>query len=116
VLAYTGIRRGEVVGLRVREVEFLRRLSVSQNAVHLGVRHTVGPTKGRSVTQFVLDELSIECRGKRATIWCSRVATQSLPAPTEVFDRVAPVRCETCRGREDHAAGEWRPAIAARYR
>ena len=78
VLAYTGIRWGEVVGLRVREVAFLRRLSVSQNAVQLGVRHTVGPTKGRkarSVPQFVLDELSIQCRGKRATIWCSRVAT-----------------------------------------
>jgi integrase len=59
-----------VVGLRVRDVEFLRRrLSVSQNAVQLGVRHTVGPTKGRKarsvpVPQFVLDELSIQCRGK----------------------------------------------------
>lgn len=70
VLAYTGIRWGEVVGLRVRDVEFLRRrLSVSQNAVQLGVRHTVGPTKGRKarsvpVPEFVLDELSIQCRGK----------------------------------------------------
>ncbi|MGB8211572.1 MAG: site-specific integrase, partial [Mycobacterium sp.] len=46
VLAYCGLRWGEVVGLRVRDVEFLRRLSVSQNAVQLGVRHAVGPTKG----------------------------------------------------------------------
>jgi integrase len=48
ILAYCGLRWGEVVGLRVRDVEFLRRrLSVSQNAVQLGVRHAVGPTKGR---------------------------------------------------------------------
>ena len=33
-------------GRRVREVEFLRRLSVSQNAVQLGVRRTVGPDQG----------------------------------------------------------------------
>jgi integrase len=70
VLAYCGLRWGEAVGLRVRDVEFLRRrLSVSQNAVQLGVRDAVGPTKGRKarsvpVPQFVLDELSIQCRGK----------------------------------------------------
>ncbi len=70
VLAYTGIRWGEAIGLRVRDVEFLRRrLSVSENAVQIGVRHAVGPTKGgkaRSVPvpAFVLDELSIQCQGK----------------------------------------------------
>jgi integrase len=70
VLAYCGLRWGEVVGLRVSDVEFLRRrLSVSHNAVQLGVRHAVGPTKGRKarsvpVPQFVLDELSIQCAGK----------------------------------------------------
>jgi integrase len=45
------------------------REEISQNAVQLGVRHAVGPTKGRKarsvpVPQFVLDELSIQCRGK----------------------------------------------------
>jgi len=35
-----------ILARRVREVEFLRRLSVSQNAVQLGVRHTVGPDQG----------------------------------------------------------------------
>jgi len=39
-LAYTGIRWGEAVGLRVRDVEFLRRrLNVIENAVQLGVNH-----------------------------------------------------------------------------
>ena len=46
VFAYTGIRWAEAVGLRVRDVEFLRRrLNVNENAVQLGVTHAVGPTK-----------------------------------------------------------------------
>jgi integrase len=70
VLAYCGIRWGEAVALRVRDVESLRRrLSESENAVQIGVRHAVGPAKGgkaRSVPvpAFVLDELSIQCQGK----------------------------------------------------
>jgi integrase len=73
LLAYTGIRWGEAVALRVRDVEFLRRrLSVSENAVQLGVSHAVGPTKGRKarsvpVPAFVLDELSQQCKGKAPT-------------------------------------------------
>ena len=70
VLAYCGVRWGEAVALRVRDVEFLRRrLSVSENAVQLSVNHAVGPTKGRKarsvpVPAFVLDELSVQCQGK----------------------------------------------------
>jgi integrase len=69
-LAYTGIRWGEAIGLCVRDVAFLRRrLSVSVNAVQLGVDHAVGPTKGRKarsvpVPEFVLNELSAQCAGK----------------------------------------------------
>ncbi len=71
-LAYTGIRWGEAVALRVCDVEFLRRrLSVHANAVQLGVDHAVGPTKGRSarsvpVPAFVLDQLSVRCADKPA--------------------------------------------------
>ena len=70
VLAYCGIRWGEAVALRVRDVEFLRRrLSVHDNAVQLGVDHAVGLTKSRQqrsvpVPQFVLDELSVQCQGR----------------------------------------------------
>ncbi|MDT5371457.1 MAG: hypothetical protein QOC62_5888 [Mycobacterium sp.] len=70
LLAYCGLRWGEAVALRVRDVEFLRRrLTVSENAVQIGVRHAVGPTKGRKirsvpVPEFVLDELSVQCAGK----------------------------------------------------
>lgn len=70
MLAYCGIRWGEAVALRVRDVEFLRRrLNVHDNAVQLGVDHAEGLTKSRQqrsvpVPQFVLDELSVQCLGK----------------------------------------------------
>jgi integrase len=70
VLAYCGLRWGEAIALRMRDVEFLRRrLSVSENAVQIGARHAVGLTKGRKarslpVPTFVLDELSLQCAGK----------------------------------------------------
>ena len=52
----------------MRDVEFLG-LAVSENAVQLGTRHAVGPTKGRKarsvpVPAFVLDELSAQTKGK----------------------------------------------------
>lgn len=72
VLALCGLRWGEAIALRVRDVEFLkRRLVVADNAVQLGVDHAVGQTKGRKirsvpVPSFVLDELSPLCAGKGA--------------------------------------------------
>ncbi|GAA4294635.1 site-specific integrase [Mycobacterium paraffinicum] len=70
VLAFCGLRWGEAIALRVRDVEFLkRRLVVHENAVQLGVDHAVGQTKGRAVRSvpvpsFVLDELSPVCADK----------------------------------------------------
>jgi integrase len=70
VLTYCGLRWGEAVALRVRDVAFLRgRITVSENAVQLGVIHAIGPTKGRKarsvpVAEFVLDELSVQCEDK----------------------------------------------------
>jgi integrase len=69
LLAYCGLRWGEAVALRVADVEFLRRLSVSENAVQIGYRHVVGPTKGRKarsvpVPEFVLNELAQQCKNK----------------------------------------------------
>ncbi|HME15612.1 MAG TPA: site-specific integrase [Mycobacterium sp.] len=69
-LAYTGIRWGEAVALRVRDVQFLRRrLTVADSAVQLGVDHAVGRTKSRTersvpVPQFVLDQLAVQCEGR----------------------------------------------------
>jgi integrase len=86
-LAYTGIRWGEAVALRVRDVDFLRRrLSVHANAVQFGVSHAVGPTKGRvtrsvPVPGFVLDELSLCCAGKGADELVFGDGTTYLPRP-----------------------------------
>ena len=69
VLAFCGTRWGETISLRVRDIEFLkRRITLSENAVQLGVDHAVGPTKGREtrsvpIPEFVLDELALRCRG-----------------------------------------------------
>jgi integrase len=87
VLAYTGIRWGEAIGLRVRDVQFLRRrLSVQENAVQIGVVHAVGPTKGRearsvSVPEFVLNELSTLCAGKAPGALVFGDGARYLPRP-----------------------------------
>jgi len=70
VLAFTGLRWGELIALRVRDIEFLRhRLSVERNAVWVSGACVVGPTKGkesRSVTvpEFVVKMLSVHCIGR----------------------------------------------------
>lgn len=69
-LAYCGLRWGEAVALKVTDVNFFRRrLSVSENAVQIGARHALGPTKGRKarsvpVPEFVLQKLHPLCRDK----------------------------------------------------
>jgi integrase len=70
VLAYCGIRWGELVALRAGDIEFLRRrLSIHRNAVWVGQECIVGATKGKEsrsvpVAAFVLDMLSVACKGK----------------------------------------------------
>ena len=87
VLAYTDIRWGEVVALRVKDVEFLRRrLSVADNAVQLGVDHAVGHTKSRAqrsvpIPAFVLDELSVQCEGRGHDDLVFGDGTNYLPRP-----------------------------------
>jgi integrase len=89
-LAYTGIRWGEAVALRVRDIQFLRRrLSVHDNAVQLGVDHAVGETKGREeravpVPQFVLDELAVQCEGRSLDDLVFGDGADYLPRPKSV--------------------------------
>ncbi|MGW6376287.1 tyrosine-type recombinase/integrase [Rhodococcus sp. NPDC055112] len=70
LLAYVGLRWGEAAGLRVRDIDFLRRRALlHENAVHVGAESHVGTLKGhknRSVAlpKFVVDELAQHCRGK----------------------------------------------------
>jgi integrase len=86
-LAYTGIRWGEAVALRVSDVQFLRRrLSVHDNAVQLGVDHAVGVTKSRQersvpVPSFVLDELSAQVKGRGSSTLVFGDGVHYLPRP-----------------------------------
>jgi integrase len=88
VLAYCGIRWGEAIGLRVRDVQFLRRrLTVHENAVQLGVKRAVGPRR-------VARRARCRCRSSSWMCWhrsarlrpsmtsCSSAATAAIsPGP-----------------------------------
>ena len=69
-LAYTGIRWGEAIGLRVSSLDMLRRrMHIQENAVILGAHVHVGSTKShenRSVPfpRFLADGLAKACEGK----------------------------------------------------
>jgi len=70
LLAYTGLRWGEVIALRVRDVDFTRRrLAISENAVEVGPATIVGTPKShkrRSVPflAFLIDALAGAAAGK----------------------------------------------------
>lgn len=70
VLAYCGLRWGEVVGLRVKDLDALkRRLHVVENAVEVGSRIEVGTPKNhkqRTVPfpRFLSVPLAKQCEGK----------------------------------------------------
>ena len=70
LLAYTGLRWGEAIGLRVRDLDMLRRrATVSENAVQVGSEVLVGTPKAhkqRSVPlpEFLLGYLARQCEGK----------------------------------------------------
>jgi len=70
LLAYTGLRWGEAIALRVRSVDALRRrLLVEENAVTVGAHHHVGTPKThekRSVPypKFLAEPLARACEGK----------------------------------------------------
>ncbi|NKR41964.1 tyrosine-type recombinase/integrase [Rhodococcus hoagii] len=70
LLAYCGLRWGEAVGLRVCDLDMLRRrVNVTRNAVQVGARIEIGTPKSdkpRSIAipSFLLERLSIQCKGK----------------------------------------------------
>lgn len=87
VLGFCGLRWGEAIALRVRDIQFLRRrLTVAENAVQIGARHAVGQTKGKAirsvpVPEFVLAELSALCEGKAAGDLVFSADGKYLPRP-----------------------------------
>lgn len=78
VLAYCGLRWGEAVGLRVKDLDMLRRrINVTQNAVEVGDRIEVGTPKShkrRSVPFPALMAVPLASARPRLTL-CSWVQT-----------------------------------------
>lgn len=70
VLAYSGLRWGEAIGLRVKDLDMLkRRFLVTENAIEVGSRIVVGTPKNhkrRSVPfpRFLAEMLAQQCAGK----------------------------------------------------
>lgn len=71
LLAYTGLRWGEVVGLRLSALDTLRRrLFIEENAVNVGGRIVTGTPKGHSrrsvpYPAFLSVPLAVLCEGKQ---------------------------------------------------
>ena len=69
-LAYTGLRWGEAIGLRVSSLDMLRRrMLIQENAVNIGSSVVVGTPKtheNRSVPfpKFLAEPLALSCEGK----------------------------------------------------
>lgn len=86
-LAYTGLRWGEAVALRVRHVdEVRRRLLVIDNAVQLGVDHAVGDPKDDEprevpVPRFVMTEIKRQVHGRGPDDLVFGDGTKYLPRP-----------------------------------
>lgn len=80
LLSYVGLRWGEAAGLRVADVDFLRRrILVHENAVQVGSEIVVGTLKGHKhrtvpLPRFVADELARTCEGKASDglLWPAR--------------------------------------------
>ncbi|ORL35009.1 tyrosine-type recombinase/integrase [Prescottella equi] len=70
VLAYTGLRWGEVTGMRVRDLNLLRRrATVDENAVEVGKEIHVGTPKSHKrrtvpLPDFLLPHLARQCEGR----------------------------------------------------
>lgn len=86
--AYCGLRWGELVALRVADVDFLRRrIHVHTNPVQLGAQFAVWETKGHEARwvpdpQFVVDWLARHCESReRDHLVFSGPAGNNLPRP-----------------------------------
>lgn len=70
LLAYTGMRWGEAIGLRVRHLDLLRkRIGITDNAVQVNMTMHVGTPKSNidrwvPVPEFLVLELAQQCEGK----------------------------------------------------
>ena len=102
LLAYTGLRWGEAVALRVESVDFAReRLLVRANAVNVAGRIIPGTPKShdsRSVAfpHFLAALLQVECRGKLPGELVFGAGFDYLPTPTHKDGWFAGARKRAC--------------------
>lgn len=87
LLAFSGIRWGELAGLRVRHLDLLRRrITLVDYAVTVGSRVVVGTQKGHrsrtvSIPHFVADELAQVCKntGRDDLLWSTAAGEPMKP-------------------------------------
>lgn len=115
LLSYVGLRWGEVAGLRVRDIDFLRwRAILHQNAVQVGTKTVVGTLKGHKhrivpLPKFVVDELAMQCRGKSPDdlLWPSQSGGHlAPPSAKDSWLSGAVERCQRVAERARAAEGE----------
>ncbi|WP_343466510.1 tyrosine-type recombinase/integrase [Rhodococcus aetherivorans] len=115
LLSYVGLRWGEVAGLRVRDIDFLRRRAIlHQNAVQVGTKTVVGTLKGHKhrivpLPKFVVDELAMQCRGKSPDdlLWPSQSGGHlAPPSAKDSWLSGAVERCQRAAERARAAEGE----------
>jgi integrase len=88
LLAYTGLRWGEATGLRVRDVDTLkRRLTVRENAVRVNGKIVVGTPKSHAsrtvpYPDFLTLDLARQCQGKASGDLVFGAGLVRLVAPT----------------------------------
>ena len=101
LLAYTGLRWGEVAGLHVADVDMLRRrISVHRNAVNVGGRVVVGTPKTheeRTVVfpRFLVEPLASACEGKGrdGVVFPNRFGHYATPPGVSTWFSGAVARC-----------------------
>ncbi|MFC9769319.1 tyrosine-type recombinase/integrase, partial [Rhodococcus jostii] len=70
LLSYCGLRWGEAVGLRISDLDMLRRrVNVARNAVQVGARIELGTPKSNKsrsipIPAFLVEDLAVQCIGK----------------------------------------------------
>ncbi len=85
VLAYCGLRWGELAGLHVADVDMLcRRIHVRRNAVNVGGTVEVGTPKTHErrtvpLPRFLVEPLAAACQGKGAMASCSQRQAVAMP-------------------------------------
>jgi len=109
LLSYLGLRWGEAAGLRVADIDFLRRrILLHENAVQVGSEMVVGTLKSHKnrtvpIPRFLIEELARTCEGKETTdlLWPGRGGKHQ--GPPSAHDSWLSGAVERCQRAADEA-------------